>query len=368
MKQVCKRIALVALLIILPLTFVCTTQNRVDHNTLRIEGFYQEEKNTIDVVLFGASEVFTGYAPGYAYEQFGYTSYPYAIDANYTGLFINQIEEVLTRQKPKCILIETSGYANPINEEDSATALATLRKWTDVMPLSLNKIRTISQNVNSDKLSYYFPFILYHGDLSNLKGSLVRFSQRNRGCTYLKGITSTNQQSPCSGIMDVSDDNECTAMSEHDTQIFLDLLEYCKTLDCKVIFVRFPHRITVESGYGRFKVQNQIETLARQNGFDFIHLDKKFQDLDLSPNEDFYGDSHLNVNGQIKLTTYIGTLLQQQYQIGPSDLSATCKEKWEKSAQYTDLFFQFYRLHENDGTVAWWYENPNLLASLDALR
>lgn len=368
MKQFIKRFVIILSLIVLPLLFAITTQNRVDHNTLRIEGFYQEEKNSIDVVLIGASEVFTGYSPALAYEQFGYTSYSYALDSNYTGLFISQLKEVLSHQKPKCILIETSGYSNPVDEDEKAVSLATTRKWIDGIPFSINKINSIEQLVDSDKLSYYFPFILYHGLPSNLEDAGIRFAQFFRGYTVLKGIVTTNQKAPCESLIDVSNDTSLGTMTETDTQIFLELLDYCKTLDCEVVFIRFPHRIANDTKYEQFKIQNTIADLVRQNGFEFINLDQKLEDIGLSPNQDFYGDSHLNANGQIKLTAYLGTLLQQEHGITASELSASNKEKWDKSAAYTELFYQYYSLHENDEQVYWWSEDPDLLKALDELR
>ncbi len=47
----------------------------VDHNSLRIEGFYQEETDSLDVVFIGASDIYTSFMPGRAYEQYGFTSY-----------------------------------------------------------------------------------------------------------------------------------------------------------------------------------------------------------------------------------------------------------------------------------------------------
>ncbi len=368
MKQFLKRFIIIASLIVLPLLFEMLTQNRVDHNTLRIQGFYQEEDRSLDVIVLGASEVFTGYSPGQAYEQFGFTSYAYAIDGNYSGLFVNQLKEVLAHQTPKCILIETSEYANPVDAEAKEVALASMRKWTDAVPLSANKIETINQHVDSDKLSYYLPFLLYHGLPSNLSGARLRFAQQLRGYTYLKGLSSITKKSPCENLIDVSADAALERMSDADTRIFLDLLDYCKTLDCKVVFICFPHRVTDEYGYHNFKVQNSIEALVRENGFDFIHLDKQLDALGLLTDQDFYGDSHLNPAGQFKLTAYLGKLLQQEYGITPSVLSPQNKERWDRSAAYTALFYQYYFLHENDGQVHWMAETPEFLAELEALQ
>lgn len=343
------------------------TQNRVDHNTLRIEGFYQEEENSLDVVLIGASDVYTGYSPAYAYEKYGFTSYSYAIEGNYTGLFINQIKEVLSRQKPKCILIEATGYGNPLSDKDKEVSLATMRKWTDVIPLSLTKINTINENVESDYLSYYFPFIIYHGRPSSLNETKIRYSQLFRGYPYLKGITSTNQKVLSNKIIDVSNDDKTEKINENDERILLDLMDYCKSLDCKVVFARFPHRITNDTQYHQFKTQNYIKSLANKNGFDFINFDKCFEKIKLLPNNDFYDDSHMNVYGQKKMTEYLGNILQNKYGVKKTNLSDINKAKWETAVKYTELFYKYYMLHENDSEINWWYEEPDLIKELEKL-
>ena len=63
------------------------TQVRGDHNKIRLDGFYMEEKNSLDVVLLGASEVYTAFSSSLAYDEYGFTSYPYAIEANFIDLF-----------------------------------------------------------------------------------------------------------------------------------------------------------------------------------------------------------------------------------------------------------------------------------------
>ena len=38
-----------------------------DHNRQRINGFYEEKENSLDIVLLGASEVYSDFAPAHAW-------------------------------------------------------------------------------------------------------------------------------------------------------------------------------------------------------------------------------------------------------------------------------------------------------------
>ena len=82
MKKNIKRILSIFLLIMIVFGIMSYTQVRFDHNNVRIEGFYREEANSLDVLFVGASEVYSDYSPVYAYEKYGFTSYNYSIEDN----------------------------------------------------------------------------------------------------------------------------------------------------------------------------------------------------------------------------------------------------------------------------------------------
>ena len=58
-----KRSALLSLMSFVIIAYVLLSQDFVfynlDNNTVRVKQFYQEEKNSLDIVLLGASEVFS---------------------------------------------------------------------------------------------------------------------------------------------------------------------------------------------------------------------------------------------------------------------------------------------------------------------
>ena len=81
-----------------------------DYNVMRLEGFYSEPKNSLDVVFLGASDVFTDFSSGLAYDQFGFTSYPFAQDANPGIIYQSQLREVINRQNPQKIVVEINGF------------------------------------------------------------------------------------------------------------------------------------------------------------------------------------------------------------------------------------------------------------------
>ena len=362
-----KRFFTIVSLIVIPLAFVMTTQNRVDHNTLRIQGFYQEDRDSIDVVFIGSSEVFTGYSPAYAYGKFGFTSYNISVEANRLELFESQIKEALNYQNPKLIVIEISDSVIDWDESDKAGFIATLRKYTDSMPVSPNKIETVNTFAGDEKLSFYLPFILYHGQISNIGGTGTRVSQALRGTTYLKGAISTNHKQVFQELIDIKDD-----VSEETIPVKLQerlerLLSFCKTLDCEVLFTAFPRRITDGNSCVRYKQRNTAGKIIQDNGFDFISFERLSDEMRIDPISDYYDNDHLNAFGQMKFTEYCGNVIKDKYDLIPKKQLRSNSEKWEKAYQYINLFYEYNKIHEND-LEEWWYEKPTLIRELEALE
>ena len=69
--------------------------------TTKIRGFYQEEKDSLDFVFVGSSQLYAHIAPAVLWRDYGITSYDFA--ANEQPLWISYfyIKEALKTQKPK---------------------------------------------------------------------------------------------------------------------------------------------------------------------------------------------------------------------------------------------------------------------------
>jgi len=77
-------------------------------NVASLQGIYKE-KNTLDVVVIGASEAYANYCAPLAYEEYGYTSYSYGVSGVPGSLYKSMVREVLDNQNPKVIVIEMNG-------------------------------------------------------------------------------------------------------------------------------------------------------------------------------------------------------------------------------------------------------------------
>ena len=318
-----------------------------DHNRQRIKGFYDEDKNSVDIVLLGASEVYSDFAPGYAYERNGITSYLFATQANSILNYKSQLKNILDRQNPGLIVIELNGAV--YGSEEETTKEANLRNYADNVPLDAVKLEWISQNVTENQREYLFPLIKYHSVWSDfpskMKYQKTVWQDKLRGYNYLKGILNETavfkspQRSMNSALPRLADKKQpLNAIEETGLR---DLLSYCKEQQLNnVVFARFPH-IVVQRTYERFERGNTVGDIVSEYGFDYLNLERDIALTGLDETKDCYNLDHLNLYGHQKFTAYLTDYLMTRYPFSPHDLSESQQAEWETCADYYRAFTRY---------------------------
>lgn len=318
---------------------------RLDHNSTRLNGYYQEKDESLDVVLLGASEIYTSFSAGLAYNKYGFTSYPFATESITAAGTITALKEIVRTQNPKLILIEPNAflYSNTKNEEMEPH----IRKLIDNIPLNSNKIEYINNNVEPDeKLEYYVPLIKYHGMWRDYPEPARRvvstILQDIRGRSILKGYRTTTDiyNSDVKKINKrVDSETGVIPLNNELEQKLRELLTYCVEQNLNVVFVRMPHMVYKKT-YDRVKRSNRAEQIVKGYGFDYLNLERAWDKIGIDIKTDYYNLDHLNIYGTVKMTTYLGNIIQNDYGIGKSELSDSEKENWDSAAK---SFNQLYR-------------------------
>ena len=343
-----------------------------DYNVERMAGFYAEPKDSLDVVLVGASEVFTGFSSGYAYDLYGFTSYPYAEDSLPGVLFESQVKEILKHQDPKWIVIDINGilYDDPSVHTDGAN----LRKFLNNIPYSWNRIRTMMELVPCEEWYFYlFPLAKNHSnwkEAANQWESILDYYEIKRNGAILKGnVTNLNVLSNMTA-RDVSEVDSCKPLESESERILRDFLDFCRKNEIKnVMFVRFPHFIAQDWTYDRFQRGNEAKRIITEEyGIPFVDLELQAEQMGLDYYTDFYNEDHLNFEGQQKLTEYFGRILVEQYGVEESVLTEKQRQDWDRAAEYTQLFYRYCLLCRETGGVIDLDESRWLIQELDALK
>jgi len=343
----------------------------------RLRNFYLEERNTLDVVLIGSSENYAGYSPVLAYEEYGFTSYPYTLSANAFSLFRGQLEEVLRVQSPKVIVVDIAEAAYPKSDDDTV-----FRQFMAGIPLSPHKIAMIQEHTGGKAvLSYYFPFFVNHGKpaaqtvLNYIKTNLA---VQKRGYSLLKGtLTFTgsgeNWDGPYVTPVNTSGDHSTVELEPAIIEECKRVLSACKEHpEVTFVFINSPHRITTSEKYTDYQKINAIGKLIQSSGYDFINLESMSDEIGLVPETDFYNNHHMNLYGQYKTTRFLCSILSENYGIGRTELSPENQEKWETCVEYQhlyrQLFDELYQSRDPDEFGLWLQEDSWLLQILEQMR
>lgn len=297
-------------------------------NYANIKGFYKEEKNSIDVAFIGPSEFYADYSPTLAWSEFGYTSYSMAYGGAPGNLYKSMLKEYLKYQSPKLVVFEINGF---IQKEEYYTKPAKLHTWLDNIPWSQNKIDTINELVPKDeRYSYYVPMASSHSNWNSpITCASHMYTKINIGLkkeSYSKSFSTYTREfdATCSG-------DDKIMLNDKGMGYLKDLLQYCKDQGVeKVLFVRCPHgKKFVEK-----KKIKKIRKIIESYGYDFVNFNDCYKKSGIDPTKDFYNREHLNVNGMIKFTSYLGKYICDNYSV-KTEHSTEQVKRWDECANKT---------------------------------
>lgn len=334
-------------------TFFCAMTFE-DEN--RIRRFHNEPANSMDMVLIGSSDVYAGYSAGLAYKQYGIKSYPYAIAEQTCLLWEAMVEDVLKTQSPDVILIETYGatytetHFNKHHKRHNSAIEAAAYKLLDTFPMSPLKLQYSMKMAHyikqSDTLSFFMPFIKYHGRygayLKNAKNLLYLYKTKT---SPFKGNHTQTKTVKNRKTFDLASVKETSKLSKTAEQNLRAFLEYCKTVDnTKFVFINFPV-LAREKGsykYRGHKTALMVGKIAQEYGFDFINLQERTGELGIT-HKDFYDYGHVNIYGQKKITAAVCELLKERYGVPVKGKHTTPDndKEWNESAKFYDDYYRF---------------------------
>ena len=343
----------------------------MDHNSLRVEGFYQEERNSLDVVLIGASDMYTSFMPGRAYEQCGFTSYLLASESITAEGVKTAVKEIVRTQHPGLIVIEANAflYGNADNESNEAH----IHKFFDNLPLSTNKLEYIQRKVPADQqMEYIFPLIKYHGLWTEYPDRFFMMASNLsldvRGFNVLKGFRTTAQiiktDKKCYNDM-ISDEHGELDLDPDLQKELMELLSYCEEKELNVIFVRAPHYVTDET-YNRVKRSNKMASIVREQGFSYYTFENDAVQIGIDENRDFYNEDHMNVYGALKFTDYLADKLVNNEKLQIDPLSEYQQEAWQQVVTSTNQLYRYCDDLMTNGETRGAQEDVVTLLSLDS--
>ena len=333
----------------------------------RVIQFGKEPENSIDVLVLGSSQSYSGFASAYAYGKFGFTSYPLVIAGSSCTAWKPALKKALWTQKPKLVVVDTFGGG--YDTETIRSRKYPLYIISNYTPFSIERMETAYemsvQSDESDMLSYAFPFIRYHTQIPiNFLKMRTRFRMEGYGPSPLKGVETITNADRHKPINEECFTSENIALDKGTEDIIAGFIDFCHSKDIDVLFVKHPTLMRYEKDFNANKRMNSVLELAESKGCATLDLQKNFHEIGLDESTDYNDRSHPNVRGQRKITEYLGRYIQDEMGIGPSDLDDDFKADWDKAAEYYEILCDMAEEMMENGEVKTLVDSWQLLDTI----
>lgn len=337
-----------------------------------LKAFYLEDKDSVDMAVIGSSDIKLGYSAPLVYKETGITSYPYCFSTNPVTLWKYELADIERYQHPSVVVVEINGSV--YLEDSHIHSKGCVYKLAQCMPVSMNKYHMVrEQSPEGDSfISNFFPFVRYHGEWSQALSNdyyKERLMIKKRGHCILKGA-----ETPLD-VREIEKDGEypvddLTADLHPDGEAALrEFLEICRSSDIpNILFVQYPQLLVTEKGYERHKRCNRAGEIIREYGFEYIDLNAIEDKTGIDQNSDFYDAGHLNVNGQKKISLYLGNLVKENYGLQPSELTEKQQKNWAETVKYIDNFYRYHEDFRKENGTDVSSSTPNLRESVKYVK
>lgn len=296
--------------------------------SMGLRGFYEEPKNSLDVIFVGNSNVYRGVSPMAIWRETGIASYAYSSPTQKMWVSYYMIKECLTYQKPKAIFLDVDEVF-----WDGQAPEASIRKALDNMKLGSNKWEAINdpifENNFLDKISYIFPIIRYHSrwdkigerDIARLS---LKYEAFNKG--YLPSRITKPYNKKVERIKKGNKPIKGDQMGEKSKAYLEKIINLCKENNIKLILMELP---TARS-WSETKNQAILE-YANQKELTFIDFNTEDIGIDWETDSEDEG-YHLNRIGAEKVSKFLSSYLANMPEV-PSHKGEEAYCKWEEDLE-----------------------------------
>ncbi len=298
-----------------------------DYDTTRkAEGFYAEEKNSLDFVFVGSSQMFTSVVPAVLWEEYGITSYDFGANEQPMYLSYYYIKEALKYQNPKAIVLEVSYCNTPdythegvlhINLDDLRMGPVKLEAIFDIVP-------------KGERLPYIFELAKYHDTWTDLDEDSLKYLVADKHNPY-KGYTPSVEGHPDGGKFDeeIEKVTDRVELAKLPVTYMEKIIELCEKEGVDLLFLKTPNdHIHNQAEY------NAVGDIAAKHGVPYLDLNKEMA-----------GQLHNHVFHAETITKRIGEWLKSLYEVEDKRENPEFAV-WHEDAQYYYRYKELLELND----------------------
>jgi len=315
-------------------------------NSATVANFYNEPRESIDVLIFGTSTMSNGIQPAVLWNERGFTSYNLATSRQHALSAYYLLMEALKYQSPKVVVLPARWLTVPPffskpDEPEIDWDSAALHMALDYMRLSDVKFKAAldiaSQSSTQKAIEYILPLYTYHNrqDITKddfdssfvyqphpLKGSCIQFNINS--VTIEPDMGSSEKVYELSGI----------------NPDYVDrIIELCKSEGIEVVLLALP-LLGVEWDWAQ---HDAVQQYADAMGVPFLDMNTAdvMEALALDGDTDFWDEKHETIRGSAKTSRYLAAYLADNYDLGrdyPDAVAASFDSSSALFMAYSRLF------------------------------
>lgn len=324
MKHVIKAIVYTAipicmLLVIIYYAGILFRPIRTDSSFNAINTFHSLPEDTVEVMIYGSSHAQIGLNVMEMYEKYGIGAYNYGNQWQHINTTLLFIQDSLRTQSPKVILVETYHVNGVLMDMDMDGEIY----YTKAIPFSEAKSKYLKQcfgNKIERYLSYYMPFIAFHGNWNKLKADNLSRNSDHTDFYESMGYWRYKDETFQAHIDDYRTYKQ-KELSEEVIETLNEIVQVCEENNIEIVFYTAPY----EAEYSYFSA---MEKYAEDHGCAYINLFAKMDEMGIDCSTDFCDKNHMTISGATKVADYLGKYIVENYDV--TDMRNVERNLWER--------------------------------------
>lgn len=317
MKYIKKIVPILCLLIVLVAALFASgkifipkwTTNSDAYMTNLMQGFYQQEEDSLNVLFVGDSTVYRGVSPLELWNHANVTSYVYASPGQKSWIGYYMLEHALTYQTPSVVFLEVNDLMS-----DKAPQNGYIRKVFDNMRWGGAKWDAINDPIfemsASDKASYLLPILNYHNRYGELTGE--DFSAAFKTLDSLtKGFAPNYATEAYTDDLDFMQSDALKDFTiPTKARTYTDMMiERCREKGIELVLFKIP----TAKGWTQDS-DDAMEAYAKERNVTYLDLTTMSGENAINWATDTAdGGTHLNVIGASKVTAELASFIRDFY-------------------------------------------------------
>lgn len=354
-RKICTVVKITTFIVILLVLILLTSKIVQRKDSLKKYREFFEIAEQVDVLFLGSSHVLNGINPLQLYEEYGITSYNMAKNGGHVAesywMFMNALEYCT----PKCVVIDLWAlerdyqYIDIMEETTSEVErkkyISFLHDSLDSWPMNKTKLESINDLLSSYEVrkEFYWDFLVYHDRWSTLEKEDFALALGKEGGVESLGARPVYWVHDDFSIYQMENNTEILSDDVISVRYLYRLWEECENRDIEVILTYLPMANFFPEDW---KAVNTAEKIALENSLLFINLLPHEEQDVINYRTDMFDESHVNMNGMRKLTSYMGKYLEEVDGIIDHRDNAAYQNWNEKVNQWKEIEEQ--RLMEKD--------------------